>query len=1733
MHANIKKSPLMRAACLSLAGVLLFQQVAWSVPDDHGSLAPGSIFSIRKDVEERDRQEITGSGLTAVYNALTGAGEPADIPAEGSPEGFFTRLSKPGGIAEGEPIGEGLVFKADEAPGTILSGIRKAGVTVSGRTEEVVPAIQRYFRYIRDPDSNYGDISKYKIEFRRNIKNYGYYRPADNAIVLDTDLLNLDTAPRNILPFLAFIVGHEVAHSDFSNEWHAAWNDQARFNSFSAANSQRVIEVLRKLGASGGYIFKLNLARKISSIMPKRDRIREPLTFTGTLERYFWIYAAGFVYLFTLKALSGYKSPLLNFAAGAIFLAFGSYTIFSRNPSFRPIRLRVLFCWTYLKDLIRDNPFTRIMPGRGIRYKLSAIRKALNDEKLPVRIAALNMLAGLHGVVKDETMLPLITKALRDPNESVKARALELSIKLKSAKAEDYFIKCLKDPDLNVKYQAALILSFTGSGKATAALIGALSDENKLMRVAALNALMKIKDPRVVPMLHRVMAKGEGDVTIMALTALLSVKPFLEATLDVLPVFLDSIPMEVLVLDGGMIRETFERSDHPAVKEFFLKRLEDTKNVPWFKLAALRLGMAGDDRAAGPLSAALTDKNKDIRLYAAIGLSYLDGEKSLKLLRSALRSPDGVVRRLACERLGELNDRDSAKKLRNLLSDNDRDVNKAALEALNKIGWRPESDKEKIVALLVEKGSIEEAAKADIPARSLTELLKDPNRNVRAVMAVNLNMRPELAAERGAETALVKALKDSEGVVRRHAAGALDKHGWTPVDAQQKTDHLIAKEDYDGVIAEGPPGIKRLLKFLETEPEDVVEKVSLAIGRCGDIALFNNLVKAMGHKKPRVRTAAIEALGKIGDQRAVGHLIRLADNSDPQNREAVAAALMNYEDRRIPGILFKALKDADTGVRRTAAEALGVSGHPEAAGRLIAAMNDPDETVSTAARESLIRMGRRVVPDVIEALSSEGMASVQAAVILGRLRDPRAVGPLIDCLSMAPDIKKSEYIIKKIREVTEALSSFKHGEAADEIKYAIESYLRLYKKLRFKMMLLVSAGALFKIITLKNMNIMSHIRDIRMFQRNFNFIEDNIQAAALRAMGDKSGISQVREYLKMSESKSPIVSAAAADALTKLKDRRTSEMLIQMYLEGRSESVQRRIVEVLAKISTVIPKVDRNIAASIMKRHLEHNYFYDRRIPIRDFYTISRLTESLLERRAEILSGNLSPVNIAAVYANGAFIKNTMRLSPANQYSVARAVDLTLQRFSKPVNDENTGIVLPFILQAREEWGEDTFLGEGTYFILGEHMQTGLGGPEISAMARKFGAARIKTYKETPGRPQKHNILEDISSCPENTTVWLCGHGGDKHFWLSDGGLGSEESDDLRRPGAISYEELAEALIKRAGAHGGRLSDIRIIMDACYSSDIITHTYNYIARHYGKDVRDLPVMFAIANRGAPGIVRIFTNSVIEVSQNKTRLKINDLYTAEDGAAYHEDFAFFLPLTEDRFKELRTALGVTESCGFEGGMLAASLPVIDNFEPAFQEGTEELGQRIAGGMRFPADEAPGTVIDALLEKGVALADNSLRAFTVLQRYFKTVKARAPDRAVDISLFDIEFREGVRHFAYVDRAAKNIVLDVKLLDMEPSDLIPVMTYILKHEGTHTMNKDEGEVRKSDMEWFAGLSGHHQMSVINGLSRLGAGTDYIGSLKAAASARKPPEEAPVPLPVRLSETLDDLKGPVETSN
>ena len=206
---------------------------------------------------------------------------------------------------------------------------------------------------------------------------------------------------------------------------------------------------------------------------------------------------------------------------------------------------------------------------------------------------------------------------------------------------------------------------------------------------------------------------------------------------------------------------------------------------------------------------------------------------------------------------------------------------------------------------------------------------------------------------------------------------------------------------YQQILARIPSATPALIKTLKTAHPIVRGRVAEIFGINKDRNAVPSLLEALQGEYFTVRSRAALALGKIGDSKAIQPLLYALKDTEDEVRIAGCLALGSFKDpSTFDDITNVLLDDPKIEVRQAAARALGNTQHPAALPYLMEALHDSywwyeREYAATDLLLAIEKMGVAAVNPLIAALQDkEGTVRKFAALLLGKLGDPRAIEPL-------------------------------------------------------------------------------------------------------------------------------------------------------------------------------------------------------------------------------------------------------------------------------------------------------------------------------------------------------------------------------------------------------------------------------------------------------------------------------------------------------------------------------------------------------------------------------------------------------------------------------------------------------------------------------------------------------------------------------------------------------------------
>lgn len=188
-----------------------------------------------------------------------------------------------------------------------------------------------------------------------------------------------------------------------------------------------------------------------------------------------------------------------------------------------------------------------------------------------------------------------------------------------------------------------------------------------------------------------------------------------------------------------------------------------------------------------------------------------------------------------------------------------------------------------------------------------------------------------------------------------------------------------------------------LIALLNHKKQKTREKAAQALAAIGPPAV-KPLIAVLQSEDQYTCNYAAWTLGVIGDDRAVEPLVEALNDTRRSLRRNVARALLVMADPRAIDPLISALEDPCLEVRRLAVRALGSFGGARTVEALLNYQSShkfSDEIIVNA----LTKIGQSAVEPLTNALDSKHYSVVGVtAAALGKIRNPRAVEPLVSAL---------------------------------------------------------------------------------------------------------------------------------------------------------------------------------------------------------------------------------------------------------------------------------------------------------------------------------------------------------------------------------------------------------------------------------------------------------------------------------------------------------------------------------------------------------------------------------------------------------------------------------------------------------------------------------------------------------------------------------------------------------------
>ena len=562
-----------------------------------------------------------------------------------------------------------------------------------------------------------------------------------------------------------------------------------------------------------------------------------------------------------------------------------------------------------LLDALTDaDPFVRNHVARALgiirnRTAVQPLLKLYMTENEPqVRAGAL---LGLGGTC-DPLVIDTLLAGIMEKNPLIRAAAARAM----SHVSESYnWAEKPVDPNGDPKELAELAEALrqqTQYDHVVAELRASLKDNDAGVRISAASALLRFSDRSGAAFFPAGLQHPDPDIR--------------QAALEGLGYF---------VPDGAVVPKSVD-----AILAFL-----DREKMPALRRMGIKLlAHVHDPRVAGKMFPLLHDPDADIRAAAVQVLGSIGGDGVLGALSTAVKDPDKEVRRFAISGLGELGDIRAVPALIALRDNIDADLRYTVITSLGQMG-----DTRALDALLAIKnlGPEERVSwilalqKFDDPriVPPMLEALKSNDAHIKQQALQTLQQLP-LKGNPDYVAPLVALMKDPDAYVRHTAVGLLQDLADDPRAAEAL---IVALQDADGHVR------RYALQGL------------MYSQRVSDPRVRQALTDALKDSDDAVRRIALQGLAYARDRHAEETVRGIAVNDpDAATRAMAIRCLMGMADDQA-ALLAEWLKHPDSALRQAAISGLRTEKNPQLMNPLLAALQDTDARVRQAAVDRLLQ----------------------------------------------------------------------------------------------------------------------------------------------------------------------------------------------------------------------------------------------------------------------------------------------------------------------------------------------------------------------------------------------------------------------------------------------------------------------------------------------------------------------------------------------------------------------------------------------------------------------------------------------------------------------------------------------------------------------------------------------------------------------------------------------------------
>ena len=290
---------------------------------------------------------------------------------------------------------------------------------------------------------------------------------------------------------------------------------------------------------------------------------------------------------------------------------------------------------------------------------------------------------GALGQLGDLTAVTTLTRALRDPDDRVKANAIESFSKLglPSDKVFSLIQPFFKYSSNRVRGNALVAAARIGKTAELSANLRSMSDDpNKWVRATLGYILSVIDSPDALEYLINLLKDDEQDVRKNAAKAF-SIRAKEAQTETVIRMLSDSAPFVRLqaIIILGKLRVS-------AASSLLIKMLDSERNPKLRASIITSLGRIGGKEAIFTLQSALHDRDSRVRANAVEGLEEALGEGCITIIRPMLHDSDNRTKANTAKALFRLGETDVVKELEIMLASRDISLKLSATYATCQLG---------------------------------------------------------------------------------------------------------------------------------------------------------------------------------------------------------------------------------------------------------------------------------------------------------------------------------------------------------------------------------------------------------------------------------------------------------------------------------------------------------------------------------------------------------------------------------------------------------------------------------------------------------------------------------------------------------------------------------------------------------------------------------------------------------------------------------------------------------------------------------------------------------------------------------------------------------------------------------------------------------------------------------------------------------------------------------------